>query len=232
MRPCERCLENNWVYEKKDDGFIFATCQSCWNEVSWKPKPKTILEKIIAEKQDKAVRSKKRKKTLDLGDSGFLSKAKMKMYREVKFPEVKINVVNIRHGISTGTLYFDGSCLTNPNGKTSWAYLLRAGEMEVAGCGTLPHGTNNVGEQLGLLKGLETAIENNIQELVVFGDSKMIIEQAKGNWGCKASHLQDGYNTIHDLKMKFKRIFFIWVPREVNEEADALSKLAYEYYPV
>ena len=41
MRPCERCLENNWRYEKID-GWIRATCRMCDYVVEWelKPEPK------------------------------------------------------------------------------------------------------------------------------------------------------------------------------------------------
>lgn len=37
MRPCEKCSANVWEFEK-DDGLVVATCQNCWNEVSWMPK--------------------------------------------------------------------------------------------------------------------------------------------------------------------------------------------------
>lgn len=35
MRPCDNCLENKWLYEKLDNGFIKATCTFCTHEVEW-----------------------------------------------------------------------------------------------------------------------------------------------------------------------------------------------------
>ena len=34
MRPCEKCLENNWSFAV-DEGVVTATCRSCENEVSF-----------------------------------------------------------------------------------------------------------------------------------------------------------------------------------------------------
>jgi len=40
MRACEKCGANTWEFTT-NDGLVLATCQNCWNEVSWMPKPKT-----------------------------------------------------------------------------------------------------------------------------------------------------------------------------------------------
>lgn len=39
MRACNKCLENNWTYEKVDD-YINATCQNCGYEVSFEARKK------------------------------------------------------------------------------------------------------------------------------------------------------------------------------------------------
>lgn len=43
MRPCEKCFENYWSFEKKE-GFIYATCNMCGHEVSFQAKP-VVLRK-------------------------------------------------------------------------------------------------------------------------------------------------------------------------------------------
>jgi hypothetical protein len=35
MRPCKKCLENRWSFEKLDTAYIRATCQGCGAEVEW-----------------------------------------------------------------------------------------------------------------------------------------------------------------------------------------------------
>lgn len=37
MRPCEKCLENNWKFEKIET-IVRATCQMCGHEVEWEPR--------------------------------------------------------------------------------------------------------------------------------------------------------------------------------------------------
>jgi len=36
MRPCGKCLENNWKFEKNDN-LIIATCIMCGNEIQFEP---------------------------------------------------------------------------------------------------------------------------------------------------------------------------------------------------
>lgn len=41
MRPCDKCLENNWSFENIEN-IVRATCQFCGYEVEWEPKEKTF----------------------------------------------------------------------------------------------------------------------------------------------------------------------------------------------
>lgn len=41
MRPCEKCLENNWKFQNIEN-LVKATCQMCGHEVEWEPQHKTI----------------------------------------------------------------------------------------------------------------------------------------------------------------------------------------------
>lgn len=40
MRPCSRCLENSWKFEKLPDGWARATCQMCAATVEFEAKKK------------------------------------------------------------------------------------------------------------------------------------------------------------------------------------------------
>ncbi len=50
--------------------------------------------------------------------------------------------------------------------------------------------TNNEAEYTGLIIGLEKAIEQGIQELEVYGDSNLVVNQVNGFWRIKQSHLR------------------------------------------
>ena len=56
MKPCQKCLNNNWDFKKNDDT-IEATCQMCGYEVSFsalkkKPKPSPTICKGCNNKLD------------------------------------------------------------------------------------------------------------------------------------------------------------------------------------
>jgi len=42
MRPCEKCLENEWKYQKIDN-IVRATCQLCGYEVEWEPREQSEI---------------------------------------------------------------------------------------------------------------------------------------------------------------------------------------------
>lgn len=46
MRPCDKCLDNNWRFEKLDGGYIRATCNGCGYEVEWQTKKKQVVRPI------------------------------------------------------------------------------------------------------------------------------------------------------------------------------------------
>jgi len=132
-------------------------------------------------------------------------------------------------------LYFDGACEPkNPGGLLSWGWFLEAksGEMIGSECGVDdrvgPDNTNNVAEYLGLIAGLEAALEGQVLRLHVRGDSRLVIKQMRGAWGCHSERLRALYERAWDLRDGFEQIGFEWVPRERNAQADELARLALE----
>jgi len=49
----------------------------------------------------------------------------------------------------------------------------------------------------------------------------------KGGWKVRKGLYVQKYLDAKDLAGRFDRITFKWIPREDNEEADALSRVAY-----
>ena len=87
-----------------------------------------------------------------------------------------------------------------------------------------PHTTNNVGEYSGLLLAIRLARELNVEALHVRSDSKLIVEQMKGNWKCKQAHLRELLECALRESQFLSRISLEWIPREDNVEADALCR--------
>ncbi|XP_074315531.1 uncharacterized protein LOC141651730 [Silene latifolia] len=86
--------------------------------------------------------------------------------------------------------------------------------------------TNNVVEYEACLLGLRSAISLNKKKLQVHGDSSLVINQITGSWKIKSNSLAPYQAKIEKLDKYFEEIHYVHLPREENQFADALSKLA------
>ena len=140
----------------------------------------------------------------------------------------------------TLTVYFDGLCQpVNPKGIATYGFVVyRGGEriyrgLGVVGCGALGDDvSNNVAEYTALIKALEWLLENGYsgEEVVVKSDSQLAIYQMLGLYAVRSPRIIPLYERAVELAKKFRKISFRWVPRELNEEADSLSKRAYREF--
>jgi ribonuclease H / adenosylcobalamin/alpha-ribazole phosphatase len=83
--------------------------------------------------------------------------------------------------------------------------------------------TNNVAEYRGLIAGLTAAHELGAQRVAVRMDSKLVVEQMKGNWQVKNEGLRPLAREAVALRGKFAEVTFQWIPRELNKRADRLA---------
>nr|XP_016451046.1 PREDICTED: uncharacterized protein LOC107775782 [Nicotiana tabacum] len=74
--------------------------------------------------------------------------------------------------------------------------------------------------------GLNMAINLNVHELLVMGDSDLLIRQDQGDWETRDIKLIPYRQCVEDLSKRFKSIEFRYIPRFHNELADALATLA------
>jgi ribonuclease HI len=65
-----------------------------------------------------------------------------------------------------------------------------SGEVLAERAETIGDATNNVAEYRALLLGAELAKELGADQVEFVGDSKLIVEQVKGNWKIKQEHLR------------------------------------------
>ena len=86
--------------------------------------------------------------------------------------------------------------------------------------------TNNEAEYQALIDGLNYCIENSINEVDVFLDSKLVIEQVNKNYKVKAHNLKEYNSQVENMIKEFKYIEFKHVYREDNKRADQLANIA------
>lgn len=87
-------------------------------------------------------------------------------------------------------------------------------------------GTNNEAEYAALMAVLDAAVTAKVQDLIVYGDSQLVIKQVNGEWLINAKGLVPMSKTVQRLMAQIPRVSLSWIPREENTEADALSKKA------
>jgi ribonuclease HI len=87
--------------------------------------------------------------------------------------------------------------------------------------------TNNVAEYVGAIRALERLHGFGYDGPVeVRGDSQLVIRQMRGEYAVRADHLKGYHDRLVQLAATFARVEWVWVRREENVRADALSKEA------
>ncbi len=123
--------------------------------------------------------------------------------------------------------WFDGATRsTNPGVRGIGAILKGPAGQRVEIAQEIGMGTNNEAEYCALMAVLDAAAEAQVQRLVVYGDSQLVIKQVSGEWLINAEGLVPLCKTVLKLKAQIPDVRLCWIPREENGEADALSKRA------
>ena len=118
-------------------------------------------------------------------------------------------------------LFFDGGCRPNPGMM----------ETAVVACGVthhrpdLGHGTNNDAEWLALLHALDVAADLGAPDIVLVGDSALVLNQAKGAWPCRSEALRAHLDAFRALAPAFGSIKFRHVRRSHNLAGIALERI-------
>ena len=86
--------------------------------------------------------------------------------------------------------------------------------------------TNNEAEYEGILMGLRFKKALGVKNLLIQSDSKLVIEQIKGEYEAKEERMQKYLRLTKHLTREFDEVEFIQVPRNQNAPADEISKLA------
>ncbi len=130
-------------------------------------------------------------------------------------------------------VHFDGACQPpKGGGLAAFGFTIEGGGFVYTdhGLATRPyseHSTNNVAEYVAAIRSLEWLVEQGYRgEVVLRGDSQLVIRQVNGEYEVRAEHLKAYRERLLQLTQQFRHVLFEWIPREENARADALSKLA------
>ena len=121
---------------------------------------------------------------------------------------------------------FDGCSKGNPGLAGAGAVLFRDGVEIDHRMQALGKKTNNQAEYAGLLLGLQLAVDHEVRNVEVRGDSQLIIKQMRGEYRVSNAELKPLYNLARELASNFDHIDFMHVYRKDNARADELSNEA------
>ena len=140
----------------------------------------------------------------------------------------------------TVVLHFDGGSRNNPEGPAGYGYVLELASSNrgnidhhnktlVRGYGYYPKGTSNEMEYHGLIEALTWAIRLEIQQLIIRGDSELVIYQCLGDYQVNADNLKPLHAAVSILLAKAKQqgttCLLEHVPRSQNQTADFLCQM-------
>lgn len=139
-------------------------------------------------------------------------------------------------------IFVDGACEPiNPGGIATYGFVIyRDGDKiaENAGVVDSQDTSNNVAEYSAAIEAFKWMLANELydERIILRSDSELLINQLNGLYAVRARRVRPLYGELQRLIGEIKRsisqrrlpnIVFEWIPREENEEADALSKRAY-----
>ena len=132
----------------------------------------------------------------------------------------------LQDGGGRAHVYFDGASRGNPGpAAIGWVVVTSDGIVS-EGNDRIGRTTNNRAEYEALIRGLEVADEFGFDEVVVRGDSELVVKQIRGEYDTNNPELRERRVRVRELLDRFDEWSLSHVPREINERADELANEA------
>lgn len=129
-------------------------------------------------------------------------------------------------------IWIDGAITFNPGGHASFGFLVeRDGTVIHEQSGYVGFGdamSNNVAEYAGAIAALEWLSADD--ECTIYSDSQILVRRMQDSRISKGLCFEYCKRT-KELLAERPKVKFQWIPREENEKADGLSRLALEIAP-
>ena len=123
---------------------------------------------------------------------------------------------------------FDGASRGNP-GEAGAGAVIYENDTEIWTTSRyLGKQTNNYAECFAMVLGIEEAYNRGIRNLLVEGDSMLIINQLKGKWQIKNKDLKMLHLSIALILKSFNSIIYNHIYRNFNSRADELANLSFQ----
>jgi ribonuclease HI len=122
------------------------------------------------------------------------------------------------------TMYFDGS-LKLDGGGARVLFISPRGEQMKYVLQILWEVSNNEAEYEALLHGLRLAISLGIKQLLVYGDSLLVVQQVNKEWDCNKETMDAYVQEVRKLENKFSSLEVHHVIQDHNVGGDILSNL-------
>lgn len=123
-------------------------------------------------------------------------------------------------------IYCDGASRSNP-GDASIGVSINKDKVEIDTIKKkIGINTNNVAEYLGLIAALEYCVENKVNNVKIFLDSLLIVQQVNMEYKVKSKKLQTHYEKSLNLINQIEDIEIHHIRREFNSRADQLANEA------
>jgi ribonuclease HI len=121
-------------------------------------------------------------------------------------------------------LQFDGASKSNPGESSGGAVIYSLERNLLYETGEyIGSATNNIAEYTGLLIGLRLALEKEYKNILIEGDSQLVIQQVVGVWKVENNILKKLYREVQDILSKFNFVAIRHIRRELNTEADRVT---------
>ena len=123
-------------------------------------------------------------------------------------------------------IYCDGASRSNP-GDASIGVSINKDKVEIDTIKKkIGINTNNVAEYLGLIAALEYCVENKVNNVRIFLESLLVVQQVNMEYKVKSKKLQTHYEKSLKLINQIEDIEIYHIRREFNSRADQLANEA------
>jgi len=133
----------------------------------------------------------------------------------------------------TVTVFIDGLAQPRNPGTGTYGFIIYDGPEKLAeGSGLAGYEvTSNYSEYAALEQALSRLKSLRVEgDVLIKSDSKLLVGHLSSGWKVKGGMYVEKLKAVKELLREFGSVRFEWIPREQNQEADLLTRIAYEKY--
>ena len=127
----------------------------------------------------------------------------------------------------TATIKFDGGTRPTNPGPSAIGYIVSTDNSTEERSHHIGEATNNQAEYHALIQALQTARQMGCTDVVVRGDSQLVVKQVQGEWNVNDSGLRTLWKRATELAEEFESFDIQHIPREENEDVNQLVDRAF-----